>query len=182
MKRAKWQSPLPLNLMSVFTKEKLLTISNLIQSVFDFQMSTLSDPVGYSDSKYFPPDTEMIINLFPGVRILWSLTHKYQKPSWIPRRSWTSPTRWPSSRCIPTSTSPTPPCAASQSGMTWLAVSSVLSVLFVMFCSFCSFPRFSALLPEAPVVPLGVLHARHLRWGHPRQPPARWAGPCPSQE
>ena len=52
------------------TKEKLLTISNLIQSVFDFQMSTLSDPVGYSDSKYSPPDTEIIINLFPGVRIL----------------------------------------------------------------------------------------------------------------
>ena len=143
-------------------------------------MSTLSDPVGYSDSKYSPPDTEIIIHLFPGVRILWSLwLNKSQQPSWIPRRSWTWPTRWPSSRCIPTSTSPTLPCAASQSGMTWPAVSpdSIPCTLCILFGS-----RLTPLLPEAPAVPLGVLHARHLRWGHPRQPPPRWAGPRPSQE
>ena len=45
---------------------------------------------------------------------------------------------------------------------------SILGCLYILLHS-----RVSSLLQEAPAVPLGVLHARHLRWGHPRQPPPR---------
>ena len=38
---------------------------------------------------------------------------------WTPRPSWTWPTRWPSWRCIPTSTWPTPSSAAWPSRRTW---------------------------------------------------------------